>query len=134
MDLAGGTALIIRRLIVPMAVAAFATGLVEASAQGAFPAPLPNQAAPADASPFPPVNGAAPAATFGQPSAFPSNGAAPIAGRGAAPMGPPAAAGSPSDACLKNFAPLRDDRDKRGKLIKAAIERKAQAGEICKLI
>src|SRR4051812_27921104 len=81
MDLAGGTALIIRRLIVPFAVAAFAAGVVEASAQGAFPAPLPNQ--PANASPFPPVNGAAPSASFGQPSAFPSNGAA--RSRGAAP-------------------------------------------------
>src|SRR5437764_561235 len=98
MDLAGGTALIIRRLIVPLAVAALAAGVAEASAQGAFPAPLPNQ--PANASPFPPVNGAAPAATFGQPSAFPSNGAAPLAGGGAAPMGPPPQAGAgPSDAC-----------------------------------
>jgi len=135
MDLAGGTALIIRRLLVPVAVAAFATGVVEASAQGAFPAPLPNQAAPANASPFPPVNGAAPAATFGQPSAFPSNGAAPIAGGGAAPMGPPPqGAGGPTDACMKGFVPLREEAERRGKAIKAASERHAQPDEACKLI
>jgi hypothetical protein len=133
MDLAGGTALIIRRLIVPVAVAALAAGAVEASAQGAFPAPLPNQ--PANASPFPPVNGAAPAATFGQPSAFPSNGAAPIAGGGAAPMGPPPqGAGGPAEACMKGFVPLREEAEKRGKAIKAASERHAQPDEACKLI
>jgi len=133
MDLAGGTALIIRRLIVPMAVAAFAAGVVEASAQGAFPAPLPNQ--PANASPFPPVNGAAPAATFGQPSAFPSNGAAPLAGGGAASMGPPPqAGGGPADACMKAFLPLRAEAEKRSNAIKAASERKAGPEEACSLI
>src|SRR5947209_6529051 len=115
MDLAGGTPLIVRRLIVPLTVAAFAACAAQANAQGAFPAPLPGQAAspfppvngaaPANASPFPPVNGAAPAASFGQPTAFPSNGAAPIAGGApTAPMGaPPPGAGGPSDACMKNF-------------------------------
>src|SRR3954454_15271167 len=132
MDLAGGTPLIIRRLIVPLTVAALAACAVEASAQGAFPAPLPNQ--PANASPFPPVNGAAPAASFGQPSAFPSNGAAPLAGGGAAPVGPPPQAGGPSEACMKNFVPLREEAENRGKLIKAASERHAQPDEACKLI
>jgi hypothetical protein len=133
MDLAGGTALIIRRLIVPLAVAAFAAGVVEASAQGAFPAPLPNQ--PANASPFPPVNGAAPSASFGQPSAFPSSGAAPLAGGGAAPMGPPPQAGAgPNDACMKGFLPLRTEAEKRSNAIKAAGERKAGPAEACSLI
>ena len=54
-----------------------------------FPAPLPGQAAPSNASPFPPVNGAAPAAAAGGPSPFPATGAAPITGsafeRGPAP-------------------------------------------------
>ena len=118
------------RLIVPLTVAALACA-GEACAQGAFPAPLPNQ--PANASPFPPVNGAAPSASFGQPSAFPSAGAAPLAGTGAAPMGPPAA-GDPNDACMKNFVPLREEAEKRGKLVKAAIERHAQPDETCKLI
>lgn len=137
MDLAGGTPLIIRRLIVPLTVAAITACAVQANAQGAFPAPLPGQPAPANASPFPPVNGAAPAASFGQPSAFPSNGAAPLAGAGAsaAPMGPPPqAAGGPNDACMKGFVPLREEAEKRGKLIKAASDRHAQPEEACKLI
>jgi hypothetical protein len=147
MDLAGGTPLIIRRLIVPLAVTAVLIACaVQANAQGAFPAPLPNQAAspfppvngaaPANASPFPPVNGAAPAASFGQQSAFPSNGAAPIAGGAPTqPMGaPPPGAAGPSEACMKGFVPLREEAEKRGKVIKAAMERKAQPEETCKLI
>jgi hypothetical protein len=130
--------LIIRRLIVPLTVAAITVCAAQANAQGAFPAPLPGQqAAPSSASPFPPVNGAAPAATFGQPSAFPSNGAAPLAGAGASaqPMGPPqAGGGGPSEACMKGFVPLREEAEKRGKLIKAASERHAQPEEACKLI
>jgi hypothetical protein len=146
MDLAGGTPLIIRRLIVPLSVVAFTACAVQANAQGAFPAPLPGQAAspfppvngaaPANASPFPPVNGAAPAASFGQPSAF-TNGAAPIAGGApTAPMGapPPGGAGGPSEVCMKGFMPLREEAEKRGKVIKAAMERKAPAEETCKLI
>jgi hypothetical protein len=137
MDLAGGTPLIIRRLIVPLTMAAITASAVQANAQGAFPAPLPGQATPANASPFPPVNGAAPTVSFGQPSAFPSNGAAPLPGAGAsaAPMGPPPqAAGGPSDACMKGFVPLREEAEKRGKLIKAASDRHAQPEEACKLI
>jgi hypothetical protein len=139
--------LIIRRLIVPLTVAAIAAYAAPANAQGAFPAPLPGQAAspfppvngaaPSNASPFPPVNGAAPSASLGQPSAFPSNGAAPITGggAGAAPMSrPPQAGAGPSEACMKGFVPLREDAEKRGKLIKAASERKAQPEEACKLI
>jgi hypothetical protein len=125
--------LIVRHLIVPLTVAALAAGVVEAGAQGAFPAPLPNQ--PANASPFPPVNGAAPSASFGQPGAFPSGGAAPIAGGGAAALGAPGqAGGAPSDACMKGFVPLKEEAEKRGKLIKAASERHAQPDEACKLI
>jgi hypothetical protein len=137
MDLAGGTPLILRRLIVPLTVAALAACAVQANAQGAFPAPLPGQqAAPSNASPFPPVNGAAPAASFGQPSAFPSNGAAPLAGGAPTqPMAaPPQAAAGPSDACMKGFIPLREDAEKRGKLIKAAMEKRTPAEETCKLI
>jgi hypothetical protein len=136
MDLAGGTPLIIRRLIVPLTVAALAACAVQANAQGAFPAPLPGQQ-PSNASPFPPVNGAAPAASFGQPSAFPSAGAAPIVGGAPTqPMTapPPQGAAGPSEACMKNFVPLREEAEKRGKLIKAAMERKAPAEETCKLI
>jgi hypothetical protein len=142
MDLAGGTPLIIRRLIVPLTVAAISACAAQANAQGAFPAPLPGQAAspfppvngaaPASASPFPPVNGAPPATS----TAFPSNGAAPIAGGAPTqPMGaPPPGAAGPSDACMKAFVPLREDAEKRGKLIKAASERHAQPDEACKLL
>ena len=131
----------IRRLIAPLTAVVMTVHAGQAFAQGSFPAPLPNQsAAPAGASPFPPVNGAAPAA-----SPFPSQGAAPVSSssvfdRGAAPTGgmPPAGgppqAGGAADACMKNFVPLREEAEKRGKMIKAASDRKAPPDEACKLI
>lgn len=131
----------IRRLIVPLTAVVMTVHAGQAFAQGSFPAPLPNQsAAPSGASPFPPVNGAAPAA-----SPFPSQGAAPVSGgsvfdRGAAPTGgmpqaggPPQAGGA-ADACMKAFLPLREEAEKRGKMIKAASDRKAPPDEACKLI
>lgn len=129
--------MIIRRLIVPLTVVAITVFAAEANAQGAFPAPLPGQAAPSNASPFPPVNGSAPAASFGTPSAFPSNGAAPITGTGASarPTGPaPQQAGAPNEACMKEFVPLREETEKRGLLVKAASERHAGPDEACKLL
>ena len=124
----------IRRLIVPLTIAIVTVHAGQAFAQGAFPAPLPNgQAAPAsNASPFPPVNGAAPAASVGGASPFPSSGAAPIGGGG---MGaaPPSSGGS-ADTCMKAFLPVREEAEKRGKLIKAASDRKASPDEACKLI
>jgi hypothetical protein len=123
----------IRRLIVPLTVAVVTLHVGQAFAQGAFPAPLPGQsAAPSNASPFPPVNGAAPSATVGAPSPFPSNGAAPVAGGFGG--GPPPPSGGASDACMKNFVPLREEAEKRGKMIKAAGERHAPPDEACKLI
>ena len=123
----------IRRLIVPLTAAVMTIHAGQAFAQGAFPAPLPNQsAAPAgNASPFPPVNGGAPAPSFGAPAAFPSNGATPISGT---PAGPPPQAPGGADACMKGFVPLREEAEKRGKLIKAASDRKAPPDEACKLI
>jgi hypothetical protein len=119
----------IRRFIVPkifavvtVAAAAFHAG--HAFAQGAFPAPLPNgQMAPPTAS--------APA----NDSAF-TRGAAPVSGAGFGGAGPaPPTAGPPGgDACMKGFVPLREEAEKRGKLIKAASERKAPPDEACKLI
>src|SRR6202000_2406145 len=92
LDLAGETALMIHRLIVPLTLTALVFQAGSALAQGAFPAPLPNQAAPMPKQPgtmandpaFPPVNGvrsasvgtAAPASA----SPFPTGGAAPLAG------------------------------------------------------
>jgi hypothetical protein len=124
----------IRRLIVPLTVAAVTIHAGQGFAQGAFPAPLPGQAAPSNASPFPPVNGAAPSASVGAPSPFPTNGAAPVAGGGfgGGPPSPPS--GGPSDACMKSFVPLREEAEKRGKMIKAAGDRHAPPDEACKLI
>jgi hypothetical protein len=121
----------IRRLIVPLTVAVVAIHASPSFAQGAFPAPLPGQAAPAGASPFPPVNGAARAPS----SAFPATGAAPITGAAfeRAPA-PPSQASGPPDQCMKEFVPLREDAEKRGKLIKAASDRHAPPDEACKLI
>jgi hypothetical protein len=126
----------IRRLIVPLTMAMFAVGAGDALAQGAFPAPLPGQAAPSGASPFPPVNGASPFPPVnGAPqSSFPVNGAAPIGGGGGMMAGPPPQAGGPGEDCMKGFLPLRAEAEKRGKLIKAASDRHAAPDEACKLI
>ena len=127
--------MIIRRLIVPLTVAFVTAHAGQGFAQGAFPAPLPGQAAPpaapSNASPFPPVNGAAPA---GAPaSSFPVTGAAPFTG--AAFERPPAAPqGGPPDDCMKKFVPMREEAEKRGKMIKAASDRHAPPDEACKLI
>jgi len=117
-----------RRLIVPLTAAAMIVSAGHVFAQGAFPAPLPNQQS---ASPFPPVNGAAPSATVGAPSPFPSEGAAPVSRGFSTP--PPQASGA-ADACMKGFVPLREEAEKRGKMIKAASDRKAPPDEACKLI
>ncbi len=154
--------MIIRRLIVPLTVAlvtAHVPGFAgRALAQGAFPAPLPNgaQAAPAPARgaagtvndpafppvrgaaatndpAFPPVNGSAPVR-----SSFPVNGAAPITGAGfGGPPAPPTrgpGGGAPPPECMKDFMPLRADAEKKGKLLKAASDRHANAQEACGLI
>jgi hypothetical protein len=135
LNLAGEPAVTIRRLIVPLTMAALAIGTGDALAQGAFPAPLPGQAAPNGASPFPPVNGGSPFPPVnGAPqSSFPVNGAAPIGGGGGMMAAPPQA-GGPGDDCMKGFMPLREEAEKRGKLIKAASDRHAAPDEACKLI
>jgi len=135
--------LIVRRLIAPLVVAVIALPAGQVLAQGAFPAPLPNQpanaspfppvnGAPAQASPFPPVGGAPAAAAPAASSAFPSAGAAPMQGAGFGQPQAPTAGGS--EACMKGFLPLREEAERRGKLIKAAGDRKAGPDEACKLI
>jgi len=134
LDLAGGTILIIRRLILPLAVAVVTAQAGLAFAQGAFPAPLPGQAAPTNASPFPPVNAAGQAAQPA-PGSFPAGGVAPITGSAfERTPAPPSQAGGPSDQCMKGFIPLREEAEKRGKMIKAASDRHATPDEACKLI
>jgi hypothetical protein len=128
--------LIVRRLIVPLTAAVVTFHAGQALAQSAFPAPLPNGGVIKNDPAFPPVNGAAPAASVGAPpsGSFPVNGAAPVAGtqfeRGPAP---PSQAGA-GDECMKGFMPLREEAEKRGKMIKAASDRHAPAQEACKLI
>jgi hypothetical protein len=96
--------LIIRRLIVLLALAVIAYA-GQGFAQGASP----------------PMNGAA-------SSSFPAGGTAPITGSAF-----PSQAGV-SDECIKQFAPMREEAEQRGKLIKAAGERRAPPQEACKLI
>jgi len=128
--------LIIRRLIAPLTAAIVIAHAGQALAQSAFPAPLPSAGVIKNDPAFPPVNGAAPAAAVGAPpsSSFPVNGAAPVTGsafeRGPAP---PSQAG-PGDECMKGFIPLREEAEKRGKMIKAASDRHAPPDEACKLI
>lgn len=126
--------MIIRRLIVPLTVAVVTFHAGQVLAQGAFPAPLPGQAPPRNDPAFPPVNGAAPTASIGAaPGSFPANGAAPVSGAFERAPASPSAGGS-AEECMKGFVPLREDAEKRGKLIKAAGERHAPPDEACKLI
>jgi hypothetical protein len=127
--------LIIRRLIVPLTVALVIAHAGQGHAQGAFPAPLPGQA-PANDPAFPPVNGSAPVASIGPstPSSFPVNGAAPLGGAGFERPAPPSQGAGAGEACMKEFIPLREDAEKRGKLIKAASDRHATPEEACTLI
>jgi len=128
----------IRRLIVPLTVALATLYVGQAFAQGAFPAPLPGRAAAAASDPaFPPVNGMAPTPSFGAaPSSFPATGAAPFGGGGGGGQGfaPPAPSQQGGDDCMKGFLPLREEAEKRGKLIKTASDRHATPAEACKLI
>src|SRR3954453_21791793 len=122
----------IRHLMVPIAAAMVTMSAAAADAQSPFPAPLPNQAASSSA--FPPVNGSAPVASVGgaPQSSFPVNGAAPVGGAGAFSAAPPTQ--GPGEDCMKPFIPLREEAEKRGKLIKAASDRHAPPDEACKLI
>ncbi len=119
--------MIVRRLIVPLAVAVMTVHAGQAFAQGAFPAPMPGQGVIKNDPAFPPVNGAAPA------GAFPATGAAPLTGSAfERPPAPPS--GVSPEECMKGFLPLREEAEKRGKLLKAASEHHAPPDEACKLI
>jgi hypothetical protein len=125
----------IRRLIAPLTVAIVTFHAGHGFAQGAFPAPLPGKAGTVNDPAFPPVNGAAPAPSFGAapaPGGFPAAGATPFSSSAFAPA--PATQAGPPDDCMKGFLPLREEAEKRGKLIKAAGERHAPPAEACKLL
>ena len=100
-----------RRWMVLLTLAAFAAGTGFALAQGTFPAPLPGQAAtPADSS--------TPKAVIGGPTPFSSAGTA----------------SSVPSPCTKDFVPLREDAEMKGKLIREATVRHAPPDEACKII
>lgn len=135
------------RIILSLAAAALVMQVADVRAQGAFPAPLPGQAAAPAASPFPPVGGAPAASPFppvnGAAAAPPqpapssnafSTGAAPVGGGGFGM--PQQQAGPPPGAeeCQTGFAPLRKDAEAKANAIKAAGKRKAPPQEACKLI
>jgi hypothetical protein len=133
----------IRRLIAPFLVAVVAFHASQVLAQGAFPAPLPGKAGTVNDPAFPPVNGAAPPpSSFGNappPSGGFGNATAPASFPGSAatsssPFAAPPTQGGPTDECMKNFLPLRQEAEKRGHLLKVAGEKKATADEACKLI
>lgn len=115
-----------------------ARGAVGTAADPAFPAvngaPARSAAVRSNDPAFPPVNGA-PSAAVAAPSAFPSGGAAPVLGGGGGFAAPPQAGPPPGgDECMKEFLPLREATEKRGKLIQAASARHAPPDEACKLI
>jgi hypothetical protein len=162
--------LIIRRLMVPLAVAFVSAYGGQGLAQGAFPPvpgqagtrndpafpPLPGQAGTKNDPAFPPAPGQAgmrndpafppapgqtvtrndPAFPPVNGTAFPAGVAAPMVGGGFSngPISPTMQGGGPSEACMRGFMPLREEAEKRGKLIKAASERHAPPDEACKLI
>lgn len=134
--------------IAPLAVLASFLAVLPASAQNwpsnppaAGPGQFPpaNAPAPAAAGPgqFPPAG--APTALPAQPGAVPppsqwGNAGAPAAqhpawGGGGAPQG--ASSGGPP--CANEFMPLRNDAQTKGMAIKAAVDRKAERPEICKV-
>src|ERR1043165_3960756 len=64
---------------------------------------------------------------------------APLPGQAAtssppAALPPPGAGPAHSSECIKGFTPLREDAEKKGKMIKAASERHAAPEEACMLI
>jgi hypothetical protein len=106
------------RRVVPLLVLVAMVSSSQARAQGSFPAPLPGQAQTGDAAN--PSEKAAPSVPFAGP-------ANPFSSAGAPAFGT-------SDSCMKDFIPLREEAERRGKLIKAASDRHTPPDEACKLI
>jgi hypothetical protein len=122
----------IRQLIVPLTLAIVTLHAGQAAAQGAFPAPLPGRAGTPNDPAFPPVNGAAPRPAFGNvPATASFPGSAPIA---SSPFAAPPTQAGPSDNCMREFLPLRQEAEKRGQLLKAAGEKHSGPDVACKLI
>jgi hypothetical protein len=113
----------IHRLSVLLTLAVLVVSADHALAQSGVPPPPAGQAG--QSSPFPPADHMAPA------SPFPSTGVPPIAGAGGG-SGP--SGGAVGQSCVEEYKSLREEAEKRSKLIKAAGERHAAADEVCKLI
>ncbi len=136
--------MIIRRLIVPLIAAVVTVHAGQALAQSAFPAPLPNGGIIKNDPAFPPPPGQT--IQRNDPAFPPVNGAATfrVRFRSTARRRSPARSSNgagrarrrrvPRDECMKEFMPLREDAEKRGKMIKAASDRHAPPQEACKLI
>jgi hypothetical protein len=104
-----------------------------ALAQGAFPAPLPGQAAAPAGAPPPMSAAPSPGSSFPSPSAggFSSPSAAGPGGFGAPPQqaGPPGA----GQQCQTEFNALKNDASAKAAAISGASKRKATPAEACKL-
>ena len=127
----------IRRLIVPLAAAVVAFHAGHVMAQAPFPAPLPGasgKVGTVNDPAFPPVNGAARTSSFGNapaPASFPGAGPGPAA---SSPFAAPPTQAGAIDGCMKEFLPMREEAEKRGKLLKVASEKRSGPEEACKLI
>lgn len=109
--------MIVRLLILPLVLAGMVRSQ-QAQAQGGFPAPLPNQAQTSD-----PAFSTSKDVGSGSIGFFNS----PFSSSGA-----PATA--PSDDCGAELVPLREEAERRSRLIKAASDRHAPPDEACRLI
>ena len=131
---AGETALMIRHLMVPITAAMVTIARRVVPMRRVSPRRCPGQAPTSSA--FPPVNGSAPVASVGgaPQSSFPVNGGRTSRWRRRLQRGLRRRKAGPGEDCMKAFMPLREDAEKRGKLIKAASDRHAPPDEACKLI
>jgi hypothetical protein len=95
-------------------------------AQSPFPAPLPGQAQAGDS--VSASENIVPGVPAGPPSPFTGAGTSPVLG------GSGWASKDAAELCKEEFIPLREEAERRGRLIKAASDRHAPPDEACRLI
>jgi len=118
--------MIIQHRLLPLCLIVLLFPLGRSLAEEPFPAPMPN-AAPSASSTSPSV---APLPSI----SFPDAGALSFSGPGfQQPMSAAPQSGW-RENCMAEFMPLREEAERRGKLIKAASDRHAAPDEACKLI
>jgi len=103
-----------RHLILPLTMVMIAVGPSDVRGQGSLPGLVAPDGRPAQAQ-----------------GSFPVNGAALIDGL---MMAPSPQAGGSQDQCSTSFQPLRQEAERRAKLLKEASQRHAAPDEACKLI